>query len=77
MTRAEERALKEYPIVSAAADTHEMKMNRYLYGRAYREGERDTIERAFEWILDNISNYDTTINEEEFADDFRTAMEEG
>lgn len=43
--------------------------------RAFEAGAEWAIEKAAEWLLDNICNYDVCIDEVEFTDDFKEFME--
>jgi len=76
MTRAEEKALKRYPDDMGTLNTVKYLM-RAGYVDGYKQGEKDTIIRAMNWLLDNLHLYSET--ERTMTDmviaDFREAME--
>lgn len=89
MTRAEEAALKAYPIhftnmympdgliVKIDINTEPRK----LYQKVYEQAEKDTIERAIMWLEKHADEYNGSESsfdhmEEEMITDFRKAMEE-
>lgn len=83
MTRAEEAALNAYPD-DRFVDTEYSSMCREFYEEGYEQAEKDTIERACEWLFAHlpilIDYYDEDIykkaDRSEFIKLFRTQMEE-
>ena len=90
MSKAEERALEAYPYKAGGytqddgtpyiLDSNEGSRQCFIYG--YQQAEKDMVERACRWLLDNYENYfdedgRTTSTLNEFmVGDFRRAMEE-
>lgn len=94
MSKAEEKAMEAYPVeivgyttecrigaTPRPQDWNETK--RECYKEGYYQAEKDVIERACRWLLDNYDNYfdedgRTTSTLNEFmVGDFRKSMEEG
>lgn len=84
--RAEERAMEAYP---PSVNEHSVEEGfdwneeyRDVFQQGYEVAEKDVIERACRWLLDNYDNYfdedgRTTSTLNEFmVGDFRRAMEE-
>ena len=84
--RAEERAMEAYP---PSVNEHSVEEGfdwneeyRDVFQQGYEQAEKDVIERACRWLLDNYDNYfdedgRTTSTLNEFmVGDFRRAMEE-
>ena len=56
--RAEDAAMKAYPVApfgpqNITADD----CNRQVFIRGYEQGEKDTIERAIQWLIANADDY--------------------
>ena len=78
--RAEDAALKAYPVVNTwspfgplPVDQNEVARDRYRQG--YEQAEKDTIERATEWLCTH-HNFDTQEQAGLYAECFRKAMED-
>lgn len=68
MTRAEKAALEAYPVeivgytvecrVGAFPEPQDWnKGNRECYQQAYEQGQKETIERAVEWLKEHANDY--------------------
>ena len=90
MTKAQERALEMYPEPEFDGYFDDLYVtrqgqaawNRSKFIEGYEQAEKDLIERACRWLLDNYDNYfdedgRTTSTLNEFmVGDFKRAMEE-
>ena len=81
--KVEERALEAYPveIVKTNFDTYEYDENvqaREIYAEGYEQAEKDMIERACRWMLDNLATYFGygPVYQQDMINDFLKAMEE-
>ena len=75
--RAEEAALKEYPVHKGASEewtTLHLIGTCSEYIKGYNQGEKDTINRACKWLRERTEGYD--IIDENDVELFRKAMEE-
>ena len=70
-SRSEERALEAYPL--NLCGTHYGP--RDVYQGAYEQAEKDTIDRAIEWLEKNVWEY-TGLGYTDLSNAFREAMEE-
>ena len=85
MSKAEEKALKVYPILKGSGiTTYSLNKRNELLREGYEQAEKDTIERACEWLFSHlpilVDYYDedihTNADRSEFIKLFRTQMEE-
>ena len=80
--RAEEEAIKAYPVVIEEHTERDLnKPRRLSYIKGYEQAEKDTIERAVMWLEEHADEYNGSESafdhmEEEMITDFRKAMEE-
>lgn len=79
--RAQYAAMKAYPIqgkwVGNQYGEWDDDINQELrkaFSQGYEQAEKDTIERACQWLFDNFYNYDRDLRHAIEAD-FRKAME--
>ncbi len=80
--RAEEAALKAYPFIPLPQydlrdenPTDGNKIHRRIFLEGYEQAEKDTIERAAEW-LSSIENGDKIVDVKAFVEAFKNEMEE-
>lgn len=56
--RAEEVALKSYPVVIEEHTERDLNKSRRLsYIKGYEQAEKDTIERVVSWLIKNVDYY--------------------
>ena len=69
--RAIEKAYVAYPL--DATNRHDIRLNanRVGYQQGYEQAEKDTIERAAKWIMDNVR---LLITDAEFLEQFHKEM---
>jgi hypothetical protein len=77
MSRASEAALKAYPDKELNGCILIFDEQRYLYQKGYEQAEKDTIERAIDWLERNYPYYYEVKNEigMTMGEEFRKAME--
>ena len=70
MTRAEEAALKAYPVRTYRKDQGEPEYSsdynandRYRFQEGYEQAEKGTIERAVAWLKENANKYIVDLTE--------------
>ena len=69
--RAEEKALEAYPDISYDGKWQTSRLvERMTYEKGYKQAEKDTIERAYEWLCSHAASYIG------LAQVFKKAMEE-
>lgn len=74
--RAEEAALKAYPVEPfGPQNIIQEDCSRNAYYKGYEQAERDTIERACEWI-GSLDDGDRIVDVNAFVSAFRNEMEE-
>lgn len=74
--RAEEAALKAYPDYRSWDGGYvTQRKPRTYYIKGYEQAEKDTIERAAEW-LSSIENGDKIVDVKAFVEAFKNEMEE-
>ena len=85
MTRAEEKAMEAYPVISNGPFTDILLKERNAYINGYIQAEKDTIERACKWLFSNLpiivdyyfdEGIRNPVDRSEFIKSFRTQMEE-
>ena len=89
MTKAENAALKQFPIPYEISEEDKNSLvntgRRRIYANGYRKAEKDTIERAVEWLeerdlefyyLHSDSDGYPGIDTDNLIADFKKAMEE-
>lgn len=78
--RAEEAGLKAYPVVIEEHTERDLnKPKRLSYINGYEQAEKDTIERALDWLKARTNSYVGPIEEPfwtMFIEHFKKAMEE-